>query len=78
MEANPLDDKTPVVVSGQRFQMLENCARELAGDVSFPTSFDLAIHWRIFLRKPDVSEGNGARIQRGAVLSREFKTEVQF
>jgi HDOD domain len=62
MEANPLDDKTAAALSEQRFKMLEDIARELASDVSFPTSFDLAIHLRNVLRKPDVSLKEVARV----------------
>lgn len=35
--------------------MLEDIARELAGDVVFPTYFDVAVHIRNILRQPDVS-----------------------
>ena len=66
MKANPLVDnlvdKKAEALSGQRFKMLEDIARELAGDVSFPTCFDLAIHLRNVLRKPDVSLKEVARL----------------
>ena len=41
-------------VASQRFQMLENLAKDLAGEVIFPTCFDLIINLRNLLKDPDV------------------------
>jgi HD-like signal output (HDOD) protein len=40
-------------LSAQRFQMLEDIARELAGDVVFPTSFDAVLGLRKILQDPE-------------------------
>lgn len=42
-------------LSAQRFQMLEDIAKELAGDVLFPTCFTTAERIRKLLEDPDVS-----------------------
>ena len=39
-------DKVGKALNAQRFQMLEDIARELAGEVVFPTSFEAAIRMR--------------------------------
>ena len=41
-------------LSSQRIQMLTDIARDLAGDVVFPTCFDTAVHLRQALQNPDV------------------------
>lgn len=41
--------------TGQSFRMLEDIARELAGDVVFPTCFDIAIELRRTLQDPNQS-----------------------
>ncbi len=47
-------DKVGQALYAQRFQMLEDIARELAGVVVFPTSFDAAIRLRKELQNPDM------------------------
>lgn len=49
----PEFDKTGTALAQQRFQMLEDIAKELEGDVVFPTCFDLIIRLREVLQKPD-------------------------
>lgn len=53
MNANRSDDKTGEALAAQRFQMLQDIARELAGEVTFPTCFDLAMRLRKVLNSPD-------------------------
>lgn len=48
-------DKTGEALKAQRFQMLEDIARELAGEVVFPTCFDVILRVRKLLNDPDVS-----------------------
>ena len=55
-------DKVGEALKGQRFQMLEDIARELAGDVIFPTSFDAAIRLRKELQNPDLPTARIAKI----------------
>ena len=47
-------DKVGEALSSQRFQMLTDIARDLAGDVVFPTCFDTAVHLRQELQNPEV------------------------
>lgn len=47
-------DKVGEALRAQRFQMLEDIARELAGDVVFPTSFDAALRLRREMQNPDL------------------------
>lgn len=58
----PEYDKKGSALAQQRFQMLEDIARELEGDVVFPTCFDLIIRLRETLRKPDFSLGEVSTI----------------
>ena len=48
-------DKSGQHLNAQRFQMLEDIARELAGEVAFPTSFDLVTRLRKALQDPNYS-----------------------
>jgi HD-like signal output (HDOD) protein len=48
-------DKSGQNLNAQRFQMLEDIARELAGEVAFPTSFDLVTRLRKALQDPNYS-----------------------
>ena len=48
------EDKVGENLKAQRFQMLEDIAKELAGEVVFPTCFDTAVHLRQALQNPDV------------------------
>lgn len=47
-------DKVGEALREQRFQMLTDIARDLAGDVVFPTCFDAALRLRQELQNPDV------------------------
>ncbi|WP_371324944.1 HDOD domain-containing protein [Dechloromonas sp. ZY10] len=49
----PEFDKKGSALAQQRFQMLEDIAKELEGDVVFPTCFDLIVRLREVLQKPD-------------------------
>jgi len=59
---DPTVDKVGAALNAQRFQMIEDIARELAGDVVFPTSFDTAIRLRKELQNPDLSTAQIARL----------------
>ena len=48
------NDKTGAALSAQRFQMLEDIAQELTGDVIFPTAFDIVARLRKVLQDPDL------------------------
>ena len=48
-------DKSGQNLNAQRFQLLEDIARELAGEVAFPTSFDLVTRLRKALQDPNYS-----------------------
>ncbi|MBU1237056.1 MAG: HDOD domain-containing protein [Gammaproteobacteria bacterium] len=50
----PNDDKTGAALNAQRFQMLEDIAQELSGDVVFPTAFDVVTRLRKALQNPDL------------------------
>lgn len=47
------EDKTGDALKAQRFQMLEDIANELAGEVVFPTYFDAVLRLRKVLHDPD-------------------------
>ena len=47
------NDKVGDALNAQRFQMLEDIAKELAGDVVFPTYFDAAFRLRKALQDTD-------------------------
>jgi HD-like signal output (HDOD) protein len=49
------DDKTGQALNTQRFQMLEDIAKELSGDLIFPTHFDITLRLRDLLRDSDAS-----------------------
>ncbi len=55
-------DKVGQALYAQRFQMLEDIARELAGVVVFPTSFDAAIRLRKELQNPDMPISRVAKV----------------
>lgn len=55
MSAGRTDDKTGQALAAQRFQMLQDIARELAGEVTFPTCFDVAMRLRKVLNSPECS-----------------------
>ena len=48
-------DKVGDELNAQRFKMLEDIAKELKGEVVFPTYFDAAFHLRKALQNPDLS-----------------------
>lgn len=51
----PTADKVGDALNAQRFQMLEDIARELKSVVVFPTYFDAAMRLRKVLQDPDIS-----------------------
>lgn len=55
-------DKSGDALNAQRFQMLEDIARELAGEVVFPTHFDAAFRLRKALQNPDLPLSRIAQI----------------
>jgi HD-like signal output (HDOD) protein len=55
-------DKVGDALNAQRFQMLEDIAKELKGDVVFPTYFDAALHLRKELNDPDLPTARIAKI----------------
>jgi HD-like signal output (HDOD) protein len=55
-------DKTGDALKAQRFQMLEDIARELAGPVVFPTYFDAAFRLRKELQNPELPVARMATI----------------
>lgn len=55
MDAPTDQDKTGSALNAQRFQMLEDIARELSGEVVFPTCFDVSIRLRKVLQDPNQS-----------------------
>ena len=48
-------DKSGEALKEQRFHMLEDIARELAGDVVFPTNFDAVVALRKILQAPQLT-----------------------
>lgn len=58
----PVPDKVGAALNAQRFQMLEDIARELAGEVVFPTSFDAAIRLRRELQNTSLPTARIAKI----------------
>lgn len=54
MDTASTDDKTGEALKAQRFQMLEDIAKELEGEVVFPTAFDLVMRLRKALQNPDI------------------------
>ncbi len=52
---DPTQDKKDAALKAQRFKMLEDIARELAGEISFPTCFDIALQVRNIMRDPNAS-----------------------
>ncbi|WP_428603709.1 HDOD domain-containing protein [Sedimenticola sp.] len=50
-----VDDKKGEALKNQRFQMLQDIAEELSGEINFPTSFDVVIRLREALNDPDWS-----------------------
>lgn len=52
---NSTEDKAGVVLNQKRFQMLEDIAHELAGNVVFPIAFTVTMRIREELQNPDLS-----------------------
>jgi HD-like signal output (HDOD) protein len=52
MDTSPTSDKTSAALNEQRFQLLQDIANELAGEVVFPTTFDLVVRLRKVLQDP--------------------------
>jgi len=55
ISASKNQDKTGDALKAQRFQMLEDIAKELAGEVVFPTYFDAVLRLRRILQDPNAS-----------------------
>ncbi|WP_301102788.1 HDOD domain-containing protein [Propionivibrio sp.] len=55
-------DKVGKALNDQRFQMLEDIAKELTGVVVFPTSFDAALRLRKELQNPDLATARIASV----------------
>ena len=55
-------DKVGEALNAQRFRILTDIARDLAGDMVFPTCFDTALHLRAELQNPDVSVARIAKV----------------
>lgn len=56
------EDITGEALKAQRFRMLEDIAKELAGEVVFPTYFDAVLRLRKALQDPDKSIGDIANV----------------
>lgn len=56
------NDKVGDELAAQRFQMLEDIAKELAGEIVFPTYFDAALRLRKELQAPNLTIGQVARV----------------
>jgi HD-like signal output (HDOD) protein len=54
VETPTTDDKKGEALNAQRFQMLEDIAQELSGDVVFPTAFDVVARLRKALQDPNL------------------------
>ena len=64
-EANSDDrDKKGDELKAQRFEMLADIAKELSGEVIFPTYFDAALHLRRELQQPDLPTARVAKIRQ--------------
>ena len=61
-DQDPATDKVGEALKAQRFQMLEDIARELEGNIVFPTSFDAALRLRKELQNPNLPTARIARI----------------
>ncbi len=61
---DPRQDKKDEALKAQRFKMLEDIARDLAGEISFPTCFDAALQIRNVLRDPNASLREIANVVR--------------
>ena len=59
---DPTVDKFGEALNATRFRMLEDIARELAGEVIFPTYFDAALRLRKELQNPDLPTARIAKI----------------
>ncbi|MCG2577900.1 HDOD domain-containing protein [Dechloromonas sp. XY25] len=55
-------DKKGEALKAQRFQMLEDIARELSGEVVFPTYFDAVLRLRKALQDPELSIDRLSRV----------------
>ncbi|UCV12918.1 HDOD domain-containing protein [Dechloromonas denitrificans] len=55
-------DKTGAALKAQRFQMLEDIAAELGGEVIFPTHFDAVLRLRKVLQDPNQTIGSIAAV----------------
>jgi len=64
MNQNADKDKVGEELAAQRFRMLEDIARELAGEVVFPTCFDAVLRLRKELQNPNLSIAHIAQVVR--------------
>ena len=62
MDTPPNDDKKGDALAAQRFQMLEDIASELSGDVIFPTAFDVVSRLRKVLQDPNLTMARLAEV----------------
>ncbi len=62
MDQHADKDKIGEELAAQRFQMLEDIAKELTGDVVFPTCFDTVLRLRKELQNPNLSIADIAHI----------------
>lgn len=53
---HPTDDSAHLEIKQERFQMLEDIAKELAGEICFPCCLDVSLRIRSALRNPGISE----------------------
>ncbi|MBK7354505.1 HDOD domain-containing protein [Propionivibrio sp.] len=60
--SQPVANKNGEDLKADRFRMLEDIARELAGEVIFPTYFDAALRLRKDLQNPDLPTARIAKI----------------
>lgn len=68
MNACTVADKSGKALADQRFQMLGDIAKELSGEVTFPTCFDVAMQLRRALNDPNHSMEQIGRVIQGDPL----------
>ena len=56
-DLQPAPDKHGAELNAQRFAMLEDIAKELAGEVVFPVDFNATLRLRQSLQNPDLPTG---------------------
>lgn len=68
MNSRTSDNKVGQALAAQRFQMLEDIAEELTGDVTFPTCFDMTVRLRQALGAPNSSMEQISQVVMGDPL----------